>query len=292
MNRVDSQYQDIIHNVLEFGEERNDRTGTGTLSYFGGSFSHCMCDGFPVLTTKKMPLKTIATELRWFLKGGTNIRELLFDNCGIWTGDAYKRYLNTMDGQVIGLSKDEFIKNIKEDYSFSLIHGDLGPIYGKQWKDWKGIDQIKNLIESLKENPHGRRHLVNAWNVEDLHLMTLPPCHYGFQCYVSNDNKLSLLWNQRSVDVFLGLPFNISSYGMLLMILCKETGYEPGQLIGNFGDVHIYKNHLPQVKEIVKRIGYELPKLEIIGSDILQGEFEFKITNYQSHESLKAKLSN
>jgi len=265
MNRVDSQYQDIIHNILEFGEERQDRTGTGTLSFFGGSFRHCMCDGFPVLTTKKMPLKTVATELKWFLKGRTDIQYLWDNNCHIWDGD-YKKSGRT--------------------------DGELGPIYGKQWRDWNGIDQLTELLYTLKENPHGRRHLVNAWNVEDLHLMTLPPCHYGFQCYVSNDNKLSLLWNQRSVDAFLGLPFNISSYGMLLMILCKETGYKPGNLIGNFGDVHLYKNHLPQAKEIVKRVGYELPTMDITSSDILNGEFEFKLNNYQSHKTLKAKLSN
>ena len=131
--------------------------------------------------------------------------------------------------------------------------------------------------------------ILSTLECEDLHLMTLPPCHYGFQCYVSNDNKLSLLWNQRSVDAFLGLPFNISSYGMLLMILCKETGYKPGNLIGNFGDVHLYKNHLPQAKEIVKRVGYELPTMDITSSDILNGEFEFKLNNYQSHKTLKAK---
>ena len=205
------------------------------------------------------------------MEGRTDIKYLRDNGCKIWDGD--------------------YVKS-------GRTNGELGPIYGKQWRGWTtdygetSIDQITNLINEIKINPDSRRLMVNAWNVGDLDKMVLPPCHYGFQCYVSNDNKLSLLWNQRSVDVFIGLPFNISSYGMLLMILCKETGYEPGQLIGNFGDVHIYKNHLPQVKEIVKRIGYELPKLEIIGSDILQGEFEFKITNYQSHESLKAKLSN
>ena len=294
MNRVDSQYQDLLTQILEFGEERNDRTGTGTLSIFGASFEHCMCNGFPILTTKKMPLKTIATELKWFLKGDTNIKYLLENNCHIWDGDAYKLYERTYSYDLDEpLPMNEFIDKIKTDDTFAKTWGELGPIYGKQWRDWKGRDQIQKLITDLKENPHGRRHLVSAWNVDELESMTLPPCHYGFQCYVSNDGKLSLMWNQRSVDVFLGLPFNITSYAMLLLLLCEETGYKPGTLLGSFGDVHLYKNHLEPAKELLNRVGYPLPdKMEITNCNILEGEFDYKLEGYESHPTIKAKLSN
>ena len=167
--------------------------------------------------------------------------------------------------------------------------GELGPIYGKQWRNWDGEDQISNLIESLKNNPNSRRHIVSlTWNVEELHLMTLPPCHYGFQCYV-NDGKLSLMWNQRSVDVFLGLPFNIASYGLLLLLLCEETGYKPGELIGNLGDVHLYKNHLQQVHEQIKREPFKLPVVDLINVDMLNGEFGCLI-DYESHPTIKSTI--
>ena len=255
--------------------------------------NHCMCAGFPLLTTKKMAVKTMMTELKWFLRGETNIRPLLFDNCDIWTGDAYKRYKDTYDYDLDEpLTIDEFRDKIKEDYSFATIWGDLGPIYGKQWRDFNGVDQIKNLIDGLKDNPHGRRHIVNAWNVSELSLMTLPPCHYSFQCYVDSDNKLSLKWNQRSVDAFLGLPFNIASYGTLLLLLCAETGYEPGNLHGSFGDTHIYNNHIEQVEEQMSRVGYDLPQLKVSNVDILKGEFDYELIDYKSHPTIKAKLNN
>tara|TARA_B100000927_G_scaffold281457_1_gene267027 strand:- start:1742 stop:2623 length:882 start_codon:yes stop_codon:yes gene_type:complete len=293
MNRLDSQYQNLIDEVLEFGHNKPDRTGVGTKSIFDYTITHCMCDGFPLLTTKKMAVKTMMTELKWFLKGKTNIRPLLFDNCNIWTGDAYKQYKNVYDYDLDdALSKEEFVTKIKEDYSFSVLWGDLGPIYGKQWKDWNGVDQIKNLIESLKENPHGRRHLVSAWNVSELPNMTLPPCHYGFQCYVDTNNKLSLKWNQRSVDVFLGLPFNIASYGTLLMLLAHETGLEPGTLIGSLGDCHIYNNHIDQAKEQLERVGYPLPELKLSNIDVLGGEFDYELIDYNSHPTIKAPLNN
>jgi len=238
MNLVDKQYQGYLRKLLLNGKEKEDRTGTGTISYFGDSFRHDMSEGFPLLTTKKMAIKTMMAELRWFLRGKTNIRELLFEGCDIWTGDAYKQYqracLYELDRDELTI--DEFRERIKEDYSFSLVWGELGPIYGKQWRDWDGVDQIASLIENIKANPNSRRLIVNAWNVSEIDKMTLPPCHYGFQCYV-NEGKLSLMWNQRSVDVFLGLPFNIASYGTLLLLLCEETGLEPGELIGSFGDI-------------------------------------------------------
>ena len=292
------------------GTEKNDRTGTGTLSRFGMSIRHNMEDGFPILTTKKMPLNTISTELKWFLKGGTNIKYLVDNNCNIWNGDAYKNFLKHSVPHDRQETLKEFIQKIKTDDEFAVKWGELGPIYGKQWRSWgtgetvtvghnglhtllgeKVIDQIQDLISELKTNPDSRRLMVNAWNVSELHEMTLPPCHYGFQCYVA-DGKLSLMWNQRSADLFLGVPFNISSYGLLLLLLCEETGYKPGELIGNFGDIHLYKNHLEQAKEQISRSSYPLPKLEVYNVDILNGEFNWSHTEYKSHLTIKALLSN
>jgi len=293
MNLVDKQYQGYLRKLLLNGKEKEDRTGTGTISYFGDSFRHDMSEGFPLLTTKKMAIKTMMAELRWFLRGKTNIRELLFEGCDIWTGDAYKQYqracLYELDRDELTI--DEFRERIKEDYSFSLVWGELGPIYGKQWRDWDGVDQIASLIENIKANPNSRRLIVNAWNVSEIDKMTLPPCHYGFQCYV-NEGKLSLMWNQRSVDVFLGLPFNIASYGTLLLLLCEETGLEPGELIGSFGDIHLYKNHLEQAHEQIKREPHELPKIDLTDVDVSKGKFEYTLIDYKSHPAIKGKLSN
>jgi len=194
MNQLDKDYQSLLFDVLSSGVNKTDRTGTGTRSVFGKQIRHDMSDGFPVLTTKKVAWKTMVTELKWFLQGRTDIKYLQDNNCKIWDGD-YKKSGRT--------------------------DGELGPIYGKQWRDINGIDQLENLITGLISNPDSRRHLVSAWNVEDLDKMTLPPCHYSFQCYV-NDGKLSLMWNQRSADLFLGVPFNISSYGLLLHLLCVK----------------------------------------------------------------------
>jgi len=294
MNRLDEQYRGLLAEVLHNGTEKDDRTGTGTLSRFGMSIRHRMEDGFPILTTKKMPFKTIVTELKWFLKGDTNIKYLLDNNCHIWDGDAYKAYCKVCAFDLDDpMPKDEFLDKVQNDPAY-MHWGLLGPIYGAQWRSWGGkkyIDQIADLIENLKNNPNSRRHLVSAWNVEDLGKMTLPPCHYSFQCYVA-DNKLSLMWNQRSADLFLGVPFNISSYGLLLELLCTETGYEPGELIGNFGDIHLYKNHLEQAKEQISRDGFELPKLGLYYENILDGKFEATLQGYKSHPTIKAPLSN
>lgn len=299
MNKLDEQYRGLLAEVLHNGIEKDDRTGTGTLSRFGMSIRHRMSDGFPILTTKKMPLKTVATELKWFLKGDTNITYLLDNNCNIWNGDAYKQYQRACLWELERdeMTYDEFIKRMKTDESFAQVWGSLGPIYGKQWRKWNRmrpldeIDQIADLIENLKTNPNSRRHLVSAWNVGELPTMALPPCHFQFQCYVA-DNKLSLMWNQRSADLFLGVPFNISSYGLLLLLLCGETGYEAGELIGNFGDIHLYNNHLEQAKEQISRKPYELPKLKVSNVNILDGEFDFELIGYESHPTIKAPLSN
>ena len=294
MNKLDEQYRSLLGEVLYNGTEKDDRTGTGTLSRFGMSIRHRMSDGFPILTTKRMPLKTIATELKWFLKGDTNIKYLLDNNCHIWDGDAYKKYCDVclfdLDDP---MHKNDFLDKVQNDPAY-MHWGLLGPIYGAQWRSWGGkkyIDQIADLIENLKNNPNSRRHLVSAWNVEDLGKMTLPPCHYSFQCYVA-DNKLSLMWNQRSADLFLGVPFNISSYGLLLLLLCEETGYEAGDLIGNFGDIHLYKNHLEQAKEQINRETFDLPTIKLSNVDVLNGEFDFELVGYKSHSTIKAPLSN
>ena len=263
-NNLDKQYQDLLRRVIETGNNKTDRTGTGTVSTFGATIRHNMSDGFPILTTKKVAWKTMVTELKWFLQGRTDIKYLQDNNCKIWDGD-YKKSGRT--------------------------DGELGPIYGKQWRDINGIDQLENLITGLISNPDSRRHLVSAWNVEDLDKMTLPPCHYSFQCYV-NDGKLSLMWNQRSADLFLGVPFNISSYGLLLHLLCKETRLEPGELIGSFGDMHLYQNHIEQAKEQLDRDSFELPELKVSCYDIYRGDFDAELVNYESHPAIKAPLSN
>ncbi len=306
--------------ILENGKEKGDRTGTGTISVFGRQIRHNMSEGFPLLTTKKMAWKTMVTELLWFLRGSTNIKFLVDNGCHIWDGDSYKNYckvagsveepdydihVDDPDQNCTRLmTQEEFINKIKTDDEFAKKWGDLGPIYGAQWRSWnkygvkpglvtsQSIDQIQNLINDLKTNPDSRRLMVNAWNVGELDQMVLPPCHYGFQVYTReldyNEREqialqnpkvkelcdvngpmtpkgwddynvptraISLMWNQRSVDTFLGLPFNIASYGLLLEIIAKEVNMVPDELIGNLGDVHLYSNHVEQAKE---QIGREL----------------------------------
>jgi len=302
MNTLDNQYHTLLERILRYGIQKDDRTGTGTLSVFGGQFIHEMSEGFPLLTTKKMAVKTMMTELKWFLKGDTNIKYLVDNGCNIWNGDAYRKYKE--DKQGLAMSMEAFIKNIKTNDEFARTWGELGPIYGKQWRDWNGNDQIQNLIKGLKENPDSRRHMVSAWNVGELDGMTLPPCHYGFQVYtrpttreekITNPSKyraISLMWNQRSVDTFLGLPFNIASYGTLLQLLADECDMVADQLIGNLGDIHIYNNHIDAVNEQLSRSSFELPTIEFSNVDILNGEFDYKLNGYESHPSIKAPLSN
>ena len=298
MNTLDKQYQDLLQTILDYGVEKKDRTGTGTKSIFGYTIRHNMSEGFPLLTTKKMAWKTMVTELLWFLRGDTNIKYLVDNGCNIWNGDAYKNYkLKAENSSTYSkMSEEEFIQWIKMDKAFAEEWGELGPIYGKQWRKWgikwedtesiEYIDQIQNLINDLKTNPDSRRLMVSAWNVGELDQMVLPPCHYGFQVYTREltfnerveigtkkglwklgqtitplhcdslripTRELSLMWNQRSVDTFLGLPFNIASYGLLLMMLADEALMVPGELIGNLGDVHLYSNHIEQAKEQIGR---------------------------------------
>ena len=304
MSNIQEQYRLLLGTLLHNSIEKEDRTGTGTLSVFGRQIRHQMKDGFPLITTKKMAVKTMMTELRWFLKGDTNIRYLVENGCNIWNGDAYKKYCKTLEEHYNGggdiATQAEFVRMIKEDREFADHWGELGPIYGKQWRGWFAynkqvdpvfVDQIRELIKQIKLNPDSRRLMVSAWNVGDLGEMTLPPCHYGFQCYVSG-GKLSLMWNQRSVDTFLGLPFNIASYATLLLLLCEETGYEAGELIANLGDVHLYKNHIEQATEQISREAYPLPQIKLSNVNLLEGEWDYELIDYKYHPSIKAPLSN
>ena len=386
MNNLDRQYQSLLLDIGANGVNKTDRTGTGTISVFGRQIRHKMSEGFPLLTTKKMHWNSVVTELLWFLRGDTNIKFLLDYDCHIWDGDAYKNY-KTKTEIMVGhgfhgtlLSQEEFIGKIKTDIEFAKTWGDLGPIYGKQWRNWEykeawengfgvhlketQIDQIQNLINELKTNPDSRRLMVNAWNVGELDQMVLPPCHYGFQVYTrkltlderakqhQNPNifydihgsfnvgdsiensdmtiedrewlhgkfdeggipkrAISLMWNQRSVDTFLGLPFNIASYGLLLEIIAKEVNMVPDELIGNLGDVHLYSNHVEQAKEQIGRTPYELPSVKIternwymhekvkehLGEKTLDEKLKsyrpdcFELIGYESHPKIKAPLSN
>jgi len=396
MNNIDKQYQALLQDIIDNGVEKKDRTGTGTVSVFGRQIRHKMSEGFPLLTTKKMAWKTMVVELIWFLRGDTNIKFLVDNDCHIWDGDAYKNYMqqyNVVDaeeyskgyehqcwgypvldhvkpttasykrGQINAylegkadkpffyLTKEEFINKIKTNDEFANKWGELGPVYGKQWRSWDSgykklttieqfpyvegkyvmIDQIANLINDLKTNPDSRRMMVSAWNVGELDQCVLPPCHYGFQVYTRElsleerynlieedkhtqfvnwqslgtdrikevlDEKniptraISLMWNQRSVDTFLGLPFNIASYGLLLMMLADEVNMVPDELIGNLGDVHLYSNHVEQAKEQIGREPFELPTVHVRDGIYCSSVNDVILVNYQSHPSIKAPLSN
>jgi thymidylate synthase len=364
MNKLDKVYQDLLQDILENGTIKETRNG-GTISVFGRQIRHKMSDGFPLLTTKKMYFKGIVTELLWFLRGDTNIKYLVDNGCHIWDGDAYKNYskqiiannLHLLPASDLPSTQEEFINKIKTDDEFAKKWGELGPVYGKQWRKWsttskmikrgpskldvsivyEPLDQIANLINDLKTNPDSRRLMVNAWNVGELDQMVLPPCHYGFQVYTRElsisdrvnlfmqgkkvarflekitakdlaetnipTRAISLMWNQRSVDTFLGLPFNIASYGLLLEIIAKEVNMVPDELIGNLGDTHLYLNHIDQAKEQIGRTSFELPtlkfnpiflaNLEHKGFDeAINGQINFELENYQSHPTIKAPLSN
>ena len=291
-NVLDRDYLRLVAKVLEYGNVRNDRTNTGTISIFGEQIYFPMSEGFPLLTSKFVSLKTVATELKWFLKGNTNIRYLVENDCNIWNGDAYKRYKRVWDYDLDEpLSEKDFIERIKTDDDFAKVWGDLGPIYGYQWRKKKHNDQLKMLIEGIKNAPDSRRLMVNSWDVMNLDTMTLPPCHYNFQAYVSG-NYLELMWNQRSADLFLGVPFNIASYGLLLLLLCHETNKVPGKLIGIFGDTHVYQNHIQQCYQQIEAQNFPLPSVKIISSDILNGEFEYELIDYKHSPSIKAPLNN
>ena len=387
MNNLDKQYQALLQDILDNGVTKQDRTGTGTISVFGRQIRHNMKDGFPLLTTKKMAWKQIVTELLWFLRGDTNIKYLVDNDCHIWDGDAYKRYCtewakypsegvfssneysSPTEYEAIRFTQEEFINKIKTDDEFAKTWGELGPIYGKQWREWSKfnekiytkqvrevpegggfpqtrninwvggsevvyIDQIANLINDLKSNPDSRRLMVSAWNVGELDQMVLPPCHYGFQVYtrelsfeeryvmyierldstmvpldikVPNIHQyftelniptraISLMWSQRSCDFPLGIPANIMSYAILLMMLAKQVNMIPEELIGNFGDCHIYLNQIDGVKEQLTREPYPLPGVKLsdkVVNDLSEYTYQdIILENYQSHPKIYFPLSN
>jgi thymidylate synthase len=316
MNNIDLNYQQLLKDIIEYGVEKQDRTGTGCKSIFGYTIRHNMKDGFPLLTTKKMAWKTMVTELLWFLRGDTNIKFLVDNGCNIWNGDAYKNYLKQYEkDKKHGVKyednpeydrpfdQEEFINWIKNVDGFAKIYGELGPIYGATWRNWNGngspltkdyegnvssylvkpIDQIANLINDLKTNPDSRRLMVNAWNVGELDQMVLPPCHNLFQMYsVEKKGKrhLSIMVNIRSNDVPLGLPFNIASYALLLEIIAKIVDMIPEDLIINIGDAHIYLNQMEGVQEQLTREPFELPKLMIHKTDSFWSNFDVSLFNH------------
>ena len=316
-NNIDKQYQALLQTILDYGVEKKDRTGTGTKSIFGYTIRHNMKDGFPALTTKKLAWKQVVSELLWFLTGQTNIQFLLKHNNHIWDGDAYKNYTTKLSKvhskHYEPMEMKEFIERIKTDDAFANEYGELGPIYGKQWRNWESVDtgqfwqedwsskdtdQIQNLINELKTNPDSRRLMVSAWNVGELDQMVLPPCHYGFQVWTKEENDkryISLMWNQRSVDTFLGLPFNIASYALLLQIIANEVDMIPDELIGNLGDTHLYLNHIEQAKEQIGRTSFDLPKLKTdakMDGICCNVPDDFILEGYQHHPTIKAPLSN
>ena len=285
------QYLDLCKTVLEKGTTKGDRTGTGTISYFGHQARYDLADGFPLLTTKRVHLKSILHELIWFISGDTNIKYLVDNGVRIWNEWPYEAFKQSEDYN--GETLDEYVELIKNSKTFADKHGDLGPVYGKQWRDFGGVDQLAELIEQIKTNPNSRRLILNAWNPPEVPLMALPPCHLLFQFYV-NDGKLSLQLYQRSGDVFLGVPFNIASYSILLLMVAQVTGLEPGEFIHTIGDAHIYENHLEQINTQLTRNPYELPVLKL--NKEVKSIFDFKyddfiLENYSPHKAIKGKVA-
>lgn len=289
------QYLDMCRYILEHGEDHPDRTGTGTRSVFGYQTRYDLREGFPLLTTKKMYLRPIAEELLWFIKGDTNIKYLVDRNVKIWNEWPYEDFKKSEDFN--GETLEEFVEKIKNDDEFAKKHGNLGPVYGAQWRNFnnEGTDQLVKLIDSLKNNPFSRRHIISAWNPSQVDEMALPPCHTLMQFYVSSDQKyLSCQLYQRSADTFLGVPFNIASYALLTCMLAQVCGYEPKEFIHTIGDAHIYKNHFDVVKTQIEREPLPLPHL-VLNKDI-DNLFDFKIEDiklegYQSYGPLKGKVS-
>jgi len=285
------QYLDLIRTVLEKGITKEDRTGTGTTSYFGYQMRFDLKDGFPLVTTKKVHLKSIIHELLWFIKGDTNIKYLVDNGVSIWNDWPYKKFSESSEFK--GETMEEFIEKIKTDDDFAKKWGDLGPVYGKQWRNFEGVDQLKNIIEEIRKNPDSRRLIVSSWNPKEVPFMALPPCHSLYQFYVV-DGKLSLQLYQRSGDIFLGIPFNIASYALLLMMVAKVTGLEPGTFVHTIGDAHIYSNHVEQVQLQLTREPYPLPQMIIHRDTKNIEDFEyddFELVNYQCHARIKGAVA-
>ncbi|UQS85411.1 thymidylate synthase [Apilactobacillus apisilvae] len=314
---LEDTYLNLARYILENGHQKGDRTGTGTISTFGYQMRFDLSKGFPLLTTKKVPFGLIKSELLWFLRGDTNIKFLLEHKNHIWDEWAFKTFVESSDydgpdmtdfGRRANEDKDfkkiylaekkKFCQKILEDDKFAEKYGDLGSVYGSQWRHWKTstgntIDQIKNVISQIKTNPNSRRLIVSAWNPEDIPLMALPPCHTMFQFYV-NDGKLSCQLYQRSADVFLGVPFNIASYALLTSLIAKECGLKPGEFIHTLGDAHIYSNHIEQVKTQLDRKPYSAPKLWLNPDKDSIFDYDMddiKVVDYNHHDPIKAPVA-
>ena len=298
------QYLDLVRHIRDHGTIKEDRTGTGTVSIFGYQMRFNLADGFPLVTTKRVHLKSILHELLWFIKGDTNIKYLVQNGVGIWNDWPYQNWLRET-GQAQNLKMyssewrlvmKEFIERIKSDDTFARQYGDLGPVYGKQWRNFGGVDQLANLVNDIKTNPDSRRLIVSAWNPQDIPVMIksgLPPCHSLFQFYVV-EGRLSCQLYQRSADVFLGVPFNIASYATLTMMIAQVTGLRPGDFIHTFGDAHLYLNHMEQVDEQLSRAEFDLPELKVNPSVTSLFDFvfeDFELQNYMSHEPISAPVA-
>ena len=297
-------YLDLMRHIRDHGIKKEDRTGTGTVSIFGHQMRFDLAAGFPLVTSKKVHLKSIIHELLWFIRGDTNIRYLVNNGVGIWNDWPYQSWLRETGGDkdLIMYSpewtaqKRLFIERIKTDTDFADKYGDLGPVYGKQWRDFGGVDQLAQLVDDINVNPDSRRLIVSAWNPQDIPVMVksgLPPCHSLFQFYVV-EGRLSCQLYQRSADVFLGVPFNIASYAILTLMIAQVTGLKPGDFVHTFGDAHLYLNHMDQVNEQLSRTTFPLPTLKINPevSNLFDFVFEdFELQHYQSHDPISAPVA-
>ncbi len=285
------EYLDLCKTILEYGTKKEDRTGTGTISYFGYQMRYDLSKGFPLVTTKKVHLKSIIHELLWFISGSTNIKYLVDNDVKIWNDWPYDIYKKSDEFK--GETIEEFAAKIKESDEFAKKWGNLGPVYGKQWRNFGGVDQLADLINQIKTNPTSRRLIISAWNVPEIKDMALPPCHCFMQFYV-NDGKLSCQLYQRSADVFLGVPFNIASYALFTMMIAQVTGLKPGVFVHTLGDAHIYLNHIEQINLQLSRETRELPTMKINPNvkSIFDFKYEdFELENYNPHGRIKGKVA-
>lgn len=306
---AETQYLELAENILENGEERGDRTGTGTRSLFGEQMVYDLREGFPALTTKKVALGLVATELSWMLHGDRNLQYLVQNDCNIWNEWPFVSYLNKTGTPKPKQGSDEwkelmngFVENIKADDEFAAEYGDLGPVYGYQWRHWpdgslNGIDQLGKAEDDIRNNPESRRIIVNSWNVGELDEMNksgLPPCHMFFQFYASKDGYLDMLMYQRSADLFLGVPFNMAQYAMMLSMMAQTTDRQPRKLVHQLGDVHVYNNHVEQVTTQLSRAPYDMPTLTLNPDIKTIGDFtpaDVTVNDYQHHPAIKAPVA-